>query len=44
MIPSIAVKRLEALRDGASALYGSDAIVGVMNFILKDNKEVLNLN
>ena len=37
MIPSIAVKRLEVLRDGASAQYGSDAIAGVMNFILKDN-------
>ena len=39
MIPSIAVKRLEILRDGASAQYGSDAIAGVMNFILKDNNE-----
>ena len=37
MIPSIAVKRLEVLRDGAAAQYGSDAIAGVMNFILKDN-------
>ena len=37
MIPSIAVKRLEVLRDGASAQYGSDAIAGVMNFMLKDN-------
>lgn len=37
MIPSIAIKRLEVLRDGASAQYGSDAIAGVMNFILKDN-------
>jgi iron complex outermembrane receptor protein len=39
MIPSIAIKRLEILRDGASAQYGSDAIAGVMNFILKDNNE-----
>ncbi len=39
MIPSIAVKRLEVLRDGASAQYGSDAIAGVMNFILKDNSK-----
>ena len=37
MIPSIAIKRLEVLRDGASAQYGSDAIAGVMNFMLKDN-------
>ena len=39
MIPSIALKRVEILRDGASAQYGSDAIAGVMNFILKDNAE-----
>ena len=39
MIPSIAIKRLEILRDGAAAQYGSDAIAGVMNFILKDNSE-----
>lgn len=39
MIPSIAIKRLEVLRDGAAAQYGSDAIAGVMNFILKDNNE-----
>ena len=37
MIPSIAVKKLEVLRDGAAAQYGSDAIAGVMNFMLKDN-------
>jgi len=39
MIPSIALKKLEILRDGASAQYGSDAIAGVMNFILKDNRK-----
>ena len=38
-IPGVAVKSIEVLRDGASALYGSDAIAGVMNFILKDNSE-----
>ena len=37
MIPSIAIKKLEVLRDGAAAQYGSDAIAGVMNFMLKDN-------
>jgi iron complex outermembrane receptor protein len=37
MIPSISIKRLEVLRDGAAAQYGSDAIAGVMNFLLKDN-------
>ena len=31
------LERVEVLRDGASAQYGSDAIAGVMNFILKDN-------
>jgi iron complex outermembrane receptor protein len=35
-IPSIAVKSIEVLRDGASALYGSDAIAGVINFNLRD--------
>ena len=38
-IPSIALKQVEVLRDGASAQYGSDAIAGVMNFILKDASE-----
>ena len=36
MIPSIAVRQAEVLRDGAAAQYGSDAIAGVMNFQLKD--------
>jgi len=36
VIPSIALRQVEVLRDGASAQYGSDAIAGVMNFILKD--------
>ena len=44
MIPSIAIKRLEVLRDGASAQYGSDAIAGVMNFILKDNSEGIEIH
>ncbi|QTL35393.1 TonB-dependent receptor domain-containing protein [Pseudoalteromonas viridis] len=35
-IPLAAVERVEVLTDGASALYGSDAIAGVINFILKD--------
>ncbi|MET3135161.1 iron complex outermembrane receptor protein [Oxalobacteraceae bacterium GrIS 1.11] len=37
-IPLDAVERVEILTDGASALYGSDAIAGVVNFILKKNK------
>lgn len=36
VIPSIALKSVEVLRDGAAAQYGSDAIAGVINFILKD--------
>jgi len=35
-IPSVAIKRIEVLRDGASAQYGSDAIAGVINIILDD--------
>jgi iron complex outermembrane receptor protein len=38
-IPMSAVERVEILTDGASALYGSDAIAGVMNFILKKNMQ-----
>jgi iron complex outermembrane receptor protein len=36
MIPGIAIKRVEVLRDGAASQYGSDAIAGVINFITKD--------
>jgi iron complex outermembrane receptor protein len=39
VIPSIAIKQVEVLRDGAAAQYGSDAIAGVMNFVLKDDSE-----
>ena len=35
VIPSIAIRQAEVLRDGAAAQYGSDAIAGVMNFQLK---------
>jgi iron complex outermembrane receptor protein len=37
LIPSIAVKNLQILRDGATAQYGSDAIGGVINYGLRDN-------
>ena len=37
VIPSIALRQVEVLRDGASAQYGSDAIAGVLNFLLKDD-------
>ena len=36
VIPSIALRQAEVLRDGASAQYGSDAIAGVLNFQMKD--------
>ncbi len=39
MIPGIALKRVEVLRDGAAAQYGSDAIAGVINFAIKDASE-----
>lgn len=35
-IPANAIKRIEVLRDGAAAQYGSDAIAGVINIVLKD--------
>ena len=38
-IPAIALDRLEVLRDGASAQYGSDAIAGIMNFVLKEHSQ-----
>lgn len=37
-IPSLAVERVEVLRDGAAAQYGSDAIAGVVNMHLKENR------
>jgi outer membrane receptor protein involved in Fe transport len=37
MIPVDALARVEVLKDGASAVYGADAVSGVVNFILKDN-------
>ena len=43
-IPISAIKRIELLRDGASAQYGSDAIAGVLNIVLKDNDNELNVN
>ena len=39
MIPGMAIKRVEVLRDGAASQYGSDAIAGVINFILRDADE-----
>ena len=39
VIPSIAIRQVEMLRDGAAAQYGSDAIAGVVNFELKDARD-----
>tara|TARA_R110002020_G_scaffold156218_4_gene338158 strand:- start:38161 stop:40836 length:2676 start_codon:yes stop_codon:yes gene_type:complete len=38
-IPSSAIKRIEILRDGAAAQYGSDAIAGVINIVLKNQTD-----
>jgi iron complex outermembrane recepter protein len=43
VIPSIALKQVEVLRDGAAAQYGSDAIAGVINFILRDDPDSLDV-
>ena len=42
-IPSMAIKQVEILRDGAAALYGSDAIAGVIGFQLNDSAEGMSL-
>lgn len=43
-IPAAAIERVEVLRDGASAQYGSDAIAGVVNIILKDSPEAKDIS
>ncbi len=43
-IPAASIKRLEVLRDGAAAQYGSDAIAGVINIVLNDNVNELSFN
>lgn len=40
-IPTSAIKRIEILRDGAAAQYGSDAIAGVINIVLEDSMDKL---
>jgi iron complex outermembrane receptor protein len=39
LIPAASIERIEVLRDGASAQYGSDALAGVINIIMKDDAE-----
>ncbi|MEQ8484613.1 MAG: TonB-dependent receptor [Pseudomonadales bacterium] len=43
MMPTIAIERMEVLKDGAAALYGSDAISGVVNFITRSSFEGMEL-
>lgn len=43
-IPAAAIERIEILRDGAAAQYGSDAIAGVINIVLKSNVNQLTAN
>tara|TARA_B100000809_G_scaffold266911_1_gene332883 strand:+ start:6593 stop:9292 length:2700 start_codon:yes stop_codon:yes gene_type:complete len=43
-IPAAALKNVEVLRDGASAQYGSDAIAGVINMVLREDVGVTNVN
>ncbi len=43
-IPAPLIKRVETITGGASAVYGSDAIAGVVNFILKDDFEGAEIN
>jgi len=40
-IPAVAIKRIEVLRDGAAAQYGSDAIAGIINIVLKEETDGL---
>ncbi|MDC0996195.1 TonB-dependent receptor plug domain-containing protein, partial [Pseudomonadales bacterium] len=39
LVPNIALERVEVVKDGASALYGADAVAGVVNFITRDSFE-----
>ena len=43
-IPGSVIERVEVLTGAASAVYGADAVTGVVNFVLKDNFEGLTLN
>lgn len=43
-IPLAAIKRVDILKDGASATYGSDAVAGVINIVLKDDVEGVSLS
>lgn len=42
-LPVFGLERVEVLRDGASAIYGADAVAGVVNYVLKDDFEGFNV-
>ena len=44
LIPNIAIDRIEIVKDGSSALYGSDAIAGVVNFLTKKDFEGMDMS
>ena len=44
IIPVNGIERVEVLRDGSSAIYGADAVAGVINFVTKKNKEGFEFN
>lgn len=44
IIPTIAIERVEVLADGASSIYGSDAVAGVVNFITRKSYDGLQVN
>lgn len=44
IVPPIAIERMEVLKDGAAALYGSDAISGVVNFITRNDFEGFDIS
>lgn len=43
LMPAIAIERVEVLKDGASAIYGTDAVAGVVNFITRNDFEGIEL-
>ncbi len=43
-LPAAALQRVEVLRDGAAAIYGADAVAGVINYVLNDEYEGFELN
>ncbi|MBB3169115.1 TonB-dependent receptor [Simiduia aestuariiviva] len=43
-IPAIAIERIDVLKEGAAAAYGSDAVAGVVNFVTKDDFEGIKLD